>query len=265
VEEAMTGQVLSTQEFYTRVADYKYRLDPTWDEEEWQAQIIEEREMLRGVLGQSNGRSVLDCSCGSGGQAIPLARLGWQVTATDITEASLDLARQRARQEKVNIDFRICDMRALHHTFPSSFDWVISCMALDNLTADEDIQQAIKGMFGALKPGGKCYIRLRDFDNIMKERPRYEFGGERLLPHGRVIRLEDWDYESETHVVCIYVYLWEDNRKDGYRWATDVFGFRRRALRKAELRRFLVAAGFREIEFLPQPTPWHPYEVVASS
>jgi ubiquinone/menaquinone biosynthesis C-methylase UbiE len=191
--------------------------------------------------------------------------LGWQVTATDITEASLDLARQRARREKVSVDFCVCDMRHLHQTFSASFDWVISCMALDNLTADEDIQQAIDGMFAALKPGGKCYIRLRDFDNIMEDKSRYEFKGERRVPHGRVIRLEDWDYESETHVVFIYVFLWEDNRKDGYRWATDIFSFRRRALRKAELRRFLTTAGFGEIEFLPQPTPWHPYEVVASS
>lgn len=261
----MSLQVLSTQEFYTRVADYMYRVDPTWDEERWQAQMIAERETLGGVLGEANGRSVLDCSCGSGGQAIPLVRLGWQVTATDMTEVSLNLAKQRARQEGVSVDFRVCDMRYLHQTFPSSFDWVVSCMALDNLTADEEIQQAIKGMFGALKPGGKCYIRLRDFDNIMKYKPHYEFKEERLLPHGRVIRLEDWDYESETHVVCIYVFLWEDNRKNGYRWTTDIFSFRRRALRKAELKRFLIAAGFGEIEFLPQSTPWNPYEVVASS
>ena len=261
----MCTQVLSTQEFYTRVAGYKYRLDPTWDEEGWQAQVIEEREMLAGAMGEASGQSVLDCSCGSGGQAIPLARLGWQVTATDITEASLDFAKQRAGEEKVSVDFRVCDMRDLQKNFPPSFDWVISCMAIDNLTADEDIQLVIKGMFGTLKPGGKCYIRLRDFDNIMEVKPRYEFCEDRLVPHGRVIRLEDWDYESERHIVCIYVFLWEDYRKTGYRWSTDIFSFRRRALRKAELRQFMIAAGFREVEFLPQPTPWHPYEVVAST
>ena len=260
----MSLQILSTQAFYAKVADYMYQVDPTWDTERWQAQMIAEREALGSILGEADDRSVLDCSCGGGGQAIPLAKLGWQVTATDITETSLDLARQRAGQEVVSIDFHVCDIRYLPQTFSSSFDWVVSCMALDNLTTDEDFQQALNGMHGTLKPGGKCYIRLRDFDGIMAEKPHYDFKEERLVPSGRVIRLEDWRYESETQVVCIYVFLWEDHRKKGYRWTTDIFSFKRRALRKAELKHFLVAAGFSEITFLPQSAPWKPYEVVAS-
>ena len=261
----MSYQILSTSEFYTNVADTMHRLDPSWDEERWQAQRIAERDVLGHVLGQAKGGSVLDSSCGSGGQAIPLAKLGWQVTAADITEASLELAKTRAEQEKVSIDFQACDMRQLHQAFPASFDWVISCSALDNLTVDAEIQQALQGIFEALKPGGKCYIRLRDFDNILEHKPHYEFKEERLVPHGRAIRLEDWIYESETHVICIYVFLWEDYRKQGYRWATDIFSFRRRALRKAELKGFMAAVGFKNIEILPQPNPWSPYEVVARS
>jgi hypothetical protein len=34
-------------------------------------------------------------------------------------------------------------------------------------------------------------------------------------------------------------------------------------LRKAELVGLLRAAGFEWVEFLPQPSPWHPYAVVA--
>jgi ubiquinone/menaquinone biosynthesis C-methylase UbiE len=260
----MDWQVLSAQEFYTRVADYMRRVDPSWDEENWQAQMADELRVLPSVMGEANGRSVLDCSCGSGGQAIPLAKLGWQVTAADITTACLDIARRRARQEGVGIVFRRCDMRHLDRYFQSSFDWAISCMALDNITADEEIQQAVRGMFGVLKPGGQCYIRLRDFDHIMDVKPRYDFKEERAVPHGRVIRLEDWAYESETHVLNTYVFLREDGRKTDWPWVTDVFSYQRRALCTAELERFLRAAGFQQVKFLPQPSPWHPYDVVAS-
>jgi ubiquinone/menaquinone biosynthesis C-methylase UbiE len=262
---AMQNQVMGAQEFYTREADFKYQLDPAWDDEEWQSQMQQELEILAGALGQASDQSVLDCSCGSGGQAISLAKLGWQVTAADLSDSSLKLASQRAQREKVNINFRVCDMRDLHRTFQPSFDWVISCMALDNLTTDDDIGRAVKGMHEILKPGGRCYIRLRDFDHLMEVKPRYEFKGERSVPHGRVIRLEDWNYESEQHVIYIIIYLWEDYRKTGYRWTTDIFSIRRRALRKAKLKQFLMATGFREIVFLSQPTPWHPYEVVATS
>jgi hypothetical protein len=156
-------------------------------------------------------------------------------------------------------------MRDLGRHFRAAFDWVVSCMALDNIIADDDIQAALRGMRSALKPGGKCYLRLRDFDHLMSLRPRYDVREERAVPHGRVIRLEDWEYESDTHVICRYVFLREDTRRDGYRWQTDVFSYRRRALRKAELERFLAAAGLRHVAFLPQPSPWAPYEVVAST
>lgn len=256
-------QTLSVEEFYAGLDDYARRVDPTWDDEIWASQVEAEKEILGRVLGRGDGRTVLDCSCGAGGQAVPLAQLGWRVTASDVTATSLDVARGRAQDAGVSIAFQLCDMRELESCFTTAFDWVISCWALDNITADDEIQQAIGGMFAVLKPGGRCYIRLTDFDNIMADKPRYEFREERRLPHGRVIRLEDWLYETETHAVCVYVYLHEDNRRPGYAWTSDVFALRRRALRKAELAAFLQAAGFQSLEFLPQPSPWHPYEVVA--
>ena len=118
-------------------------------------------------------------------------------------------------------------------------------------------------MFDALKPSGRCYLRLRDFDHLMSVKPRYDFRSERGVPHGRLIRLEDWDYESATHVVNLWVFLHEDARKSGYRWETTTFAYRRRALRKSELSRFLREAGFPEVAFLPQESPWAPYEVIA--
>ncbi len=135
-------------------------------------------------------------------------------------------------------------------------------MALDNIPEEEGLAQALKGMLAVLKPGGGCYIRLRNFDQIMEDRPRYEFREERVVPYGRVIRLEDWEYPGEDQVIHIYVYLREDVRHPEY-WDTDVFAHRRRALRKADLERLLQVSGFSQVEFLPQPNRWHPYEVVA--
>ena len=261
--QATNTRVLPVADFYGGLADYMHSLDPAWEEENWDAQLRRERELLGSLLGPGDGQSVLDCSCGAGGQAIPMAELGWQVTGTDVTTASLATARTRALEMGLDIEFAESDMRRLDERFSERFDQVITCMALDNITEDEGIQQALRGMFDALKPGGGCYIRLRDMDNIMSSKPRYEFKGERLLPHGRVIRLEDWIFESETHVTCVYVFLHEDQRREGYAWEVHTFAWRRRALRKAELAKLFERAGFGETRFLPQPNPWHPYEVLA--
>jgi SAM-dependent methyltransferase len=257
-------QVLDPPEFYTSLATYMRGIDPAWESANWQVQQAEEGDILSRALGAANGRSVLDCSCGAGGQAIPLARLGWHVTGVDCTPAAVEMTRQHAAEAHVSIDVRVVDMRDLARHFAPAFDCVLTCMALDNLLDDMQIQAALVGMFAVLKPGGTCYVRLRDFDSILQVKPRYDFKEERMLPHGRVIRLEDWEYETDTHVAYICVFLHEDQRKTGYQWDTAAFGLRRRALRKAELAQLMQQAGFQQITYLPQDSPWDPYEVVAT-
>jgi hypothetical protein len=63
--------------------------------------------------------------------------------------------------------------------------------------------------------------------------------------------------------VCAYIFLREDTRTAGYRWETTIFRYRRRVLRKRDLEAALLAAGFARVEFLPQPSPWSPYELIA--
>ncbi|MFL5804656.1 MAG: class I SAM-dependent methyltransferase [Roseiflexaceae bacterium] len=257
-------EILSADLFYTHVAAYMQQLDPTWDNGDWRTHIATEQAVLVDVLGPANGRSILDASCGTGRQALALATLGWQVTAVDYTPAAVRIAQDRARQLDLHVTFQVGDMRQLSTSVPRNFDWAISCMALDNLLQDAEIQTAITELWQVLRPTGRCYIRLRDFDHLLATRPRYELREERALPTGRVLRLEDWIYESDTHVTCIYVFLHEDQRKTGYRWETTAFGYRRRALQKAELARMLRTAGFTDIAFLPQPSPWSPYAVTAT-
>jgi hypothetical protein len=115
-----------------------------------------------------------------------------------------------------------------------------------------------------VKPGGKLYIRLRDFDWLLQDRTRYDLKFVRQLPQGVFLGLEDWIFESESHVIMVEVYYLEDKRKTGYRWSSEIFAIRRRALRKAEFRTFLWKAGFTSVEFLPQSDGFAPWaEVVA--
>ncbi len=263
----MSGWSLTSDEFYRAIAEYMQRVDPSWVEE-WMSPADNECEKLQAVLGQAEGQRVLDCSCGNGGQAIPLAKLGWQVTATDTVEACLDTARSNAAREAVSIDFQVCDMRQVSERFGATFDWVVCCCALDNLTEDTDIQRAVASMHDVLKPGGKCFISLRNFDEILRTKPRYEVKEERRLAHGRVLRIEDWEYESETHLVYIQLFLQEDEQRKTssypwpFGWQVEAFGLRRRALRRAQLEQHLQQAGFQGIEHIPQ-AEWKPYEFVA--
>ena len=221
------------------------------------------RGTIAAVVGEGGGRAALDVGCGTGRQSIPLALLGWRVTAVDINDGHLERIRARAERQKVPLDVERCDMRALAVRYHGVYDLVVCCLTLDHLLTDGEIGRALHGMWTALRPGGQCYLRLDDLEHLLRSRPRYAFREERRVPHGRVIRLEDWEYQGENHVVCRTVFLHEDDRRPGNRWHTDVFSYRRRALRRADLCELLGAAGFEEIELLPQDIPGGYYEVLA--
>lgn len=79
---------------------YRLGLAP-WDRRPilpaWQ-QIVEGPGTLR------PGRA-LDVGCGTGRDAVYLARRGWQVTAVDIVDAAITKARQRAKDEGVEVQW----------------------------------------------------------------------------------------------------------------------------------------------------------------
>lgn len=257
--------ILPVPEYYARLNTYLEVF--SWDRQE----EIEDRNywtaLLRDVLGEAGGRSVLDCSCGWGTQAVPLAKLGWQVTACDVSESSMEDAHKYASEEGVSLDLRVCDMRDLAQVFDRQFDWVVSCYALYEIPTDEGLHQAVRGIFTALKPSGKCYLHFRDKDFLMEEQPRHVFHGERRVPKGRIIWIKDWDYESESTVIAMDAFLREDESRDPsdhFRWVTETIGVRKKVLRKAELQRVLVSEGFDPVIFLPQPEPWMPVQLTAT-
>ncbi len=96
----MSGWSLTSDEFYTAIAEYLRRVDPRWAEE-WMSPGDNESENLHAVLGQAKGQRVLDCSCGTGAQAILLAKLGWQVEAFGLRRRALRRAQLEQHLQQV--------------------------------------------------------------------------------------------------------------------------------------------------------------------
>jgi SAM-dependent methyltransferase len=67
-------------------------------------------ELLRVLeAGTLTGSTVLDFGCGTGTNAIELARRGFRVTATDIVPQAIQAARDKARAAAVKVDLRVAD------------------------------------------------------------------------------------------------------------------------------------------------------------
>jgi SAM-dependent methyltransferase len=72
----------------------------------WERRNVAEswRSLLGGADAPVPGRA-LDVGCGSGADAVYLAKRGWLVTAVDAVEKALERARQRAAEEGVEVEW----------------------------------------------------------------------------------------------------------------------------------------------------------------
>jgi ubiquinone/menaquinone biosynthesis C-methylase UbiE len=119
------------------------------------------RELFDSLDGR--GRRLLEIGCGIGVDSIQLAQRGFKVTAVDLTENALDIARQFAARRGAEIDFQPGNAERLD--FPdSSFDAVYSFGVLHHTP---DIERSVAEVHRVLRPGGTAYVMLYHRDSLV--------------------------------------------------------------------------------------------------
>jgi len=109
------------------------------------------RPVLERELGEElEGVRLLDIGCGIGILAEPLARLGCAVTGVDPSLASLELARTRAKQSGLDIDYRQGRGEALPFN-DAAFEVVTCCDVLEHV---DDLPAVLSDVARVLTPGG---------------------------------------------------------------------------------------------------------------
>jgi SAM-dependent methyltransferase len=99
---------------------------------------------------------LLEVGCGIGVDSIQLAKRGFQVTAVDLTESALAVAKQFATRREATVDFRLGNAEGLD--FPDeSFDAVYSFGVLHHTP---DIERSVAEVYRVLRPGGRAYVML---------------------------------------------------------------------------------------------------------
>jgi SAM-dependent methyltransferase len=113
--------------------DFNYRYQNT----QWTGRLSERAKAV-GL----NGTRLLDVACGTGLSAIPMLDRGWSVTACDISEKMIRIAKEKVGDR---VRCEQADMRELP-TF-GSFDlvWAIND-PLNYLLSEEELQAALVGM-----------------------------------------------------------------------------------------------------------------------
>src|SRR5215470_8275604 len=85
--------------------------------------------ILAEACGVRPGDRVLDVAAGSGNAAIPAARAGASVVASDLTPELLEAGRRQAEQEGTRLEWRQADAEDLPFA-DGEFDTVLSCLGV---------------------------------------------------------------------------------------------------------------------------------------
>jgi SAM-dependent methyltransferase len=94
---------------------------------------------------------VLDVAAGNGNATLAAARRGCQVTSTDYVAALLDRGAERARAERLNVEFQTADAEALPFK-DASFDAVLSTFGV---MFTPDHAKAASELARVCRPGGR--------------------------------------------------------------------------------------------------------------
>lgn len=98
--------------------------------------------------------SVLECACGTGAISVRLKRMGFNITASDISLEMLQTAAENARRSGQKLQFLSMDMR--HIEFHKRVDAIVcACDGVNYLTDESDLADFLSSANRALKTGGR--------------------------------------------------------------------------------------------------------------
>ena len=245
------------QTFYDNLATHydKLFLD-------WQATSKEQAVILDSIFmnsGFDKGASILDCACGIGTQAIGLAAIGYNVTASDISHGEIAEAKERAKRNNVAVRFEYADFCALSDTFSEQFDIVIAMdNALPHMLTGNDLASAIKSILNQIKNGGIFVASIRDYDALLMDKPPYSPPYIHKTANGQRVSFQTWTWEGDNYRLIQYIVDDEDALQ------VSKFECEYRATRREEMTNLLKESGCSEVVWLfPEETGFYQPIVVA--
>lgn len=160
------------------------------------------------------GGSVLECACGTGEISFRLAKMGYNVIASDISEDMLRIAAQKQRElglASARLRFVSMDMR--HIALHKRVDAVIACCdGVNYLTSREDLKSFFSSANAVLKPGGRLI-----FDVSSRYKLENVLGSNCFIDNGRETAYM-WQNEYDPASKLIRMELSFFVRTDGSRY-----------------------------------------------
>ncbi len=140
------------------------------------------------LIGDLNGKAVVDVACGEGYFTRKLRQAGAaRVLGLDISEMMIELARAQEMTDPVGIEYLVEDARAEEPR--RDYDLVVAAWLLVYAHDRQELGQMCRGLARLLKPGGR-FVTYTTNPNV------YDFKQPDYRKYGFDIRLADQAYEG---------------------------------------------------------------------
>ena len=175
---------------------------------------IETYSVLK-LIGDVNGKRVLDLACGEGHLTRMVRKAGAaEVVGIDISERMIDLAREREVRQPLGIEYHVEDARSV--VGQADFDLVVAAWLLVYAQTRAELVQMCTGLGSRLKPGGRLVTIISNPEVYgLDPLPDYRKYGFELSLAGRAVEgtptkisllLEDSTLEIENYYMPIAGY-----------------------------------------------------------
>jgi len=253
-EASMQSKIKS---FYDEMAQKYDMLFKNWLETtEIQAKIL---DGIFAQYGFSRSAKLLDCACGIGTQTIGLAALGYSISASDLSDGELNEAKKHAEENGLKIAFKQTDFCKLSESFSEKFDIVIAMdNALPHMLTEDDLRSAVESIAGRVSDGGIFVASLRDYDELLKQKPSYSPPYIHKTDEGQKVSFQTWEWSGDRYKFTQYII---DDEKT---ISVSKFDCEYRAVTRSELTRQLLACGFKKVDWkFPKETEFYQPIVIA--
>ncbi len=244
-QERQGGVPVDAREFYDGLGEDYDRMVS------WEGRLAREGRFFEQLFAGARTRSVLDAGCGTGMHVVAFARRGLRCTGADLSPAMIEQARRNAERAGVRVELAAAGFGELATVFRGPFD-AVTCLgnSLPHLLDDASLAACLSDFAALLRPGGILVIQNRNYDRLLRERPRFMPVAARTDPEGEALFLRITDYsppgaENAEAIDFTIVTL----KKRGGAWSQSVQTTPLRALRRSTLERALAAAGFSGADF----------------